>query len=82
MTDFKGQHFEPLPFGSGRRIFAGIATAVPTVEFTLANLLYCFDWELPMGMKTQDIDMEGNGGLTTYRKTPLFLVPVKSYCMG
>ena len=80
--DFRGQHFELLPFGSGRRICPGISMGVPTMEFALANLLYCFDWELPMGMKTQDIDMEETGGITTYRKTPLFLVPIKYHCVG
>ena len=80
--DYKGQHFELLPFGSGRRMCVGIAMGVPTVEFTLANLLYCFDWELPVGMKTEDIDMEETEGLSTYRKTPLCLIPIKSHCVG
>ena len=56
--------------------------AVPTLEFTLANLLHYFDWELPMGMKTQDIDMEETGSISTHRKTPLCLVPIKSHCVG
>ena len=74
-VDFKGQNFELLPFGAGRRICPAIAMAVSVVEYTLANLLYCFDWELPKGM--QDLDMEEMGGITTHRKTPLCLVPIK-----
>ena len=60
----------------------GIAMGVPIVEITLANLLYCFDWELPVGMKTEYIDMEETGGLNTYRKTPLCLIPIKSHYVG
>jgi len=28
-----------------------------TVELALANLLYNFDWEMPQGLKAEDIDM-------------------------
>lgn len=77
--DFKGQHFEYLPFGSGRRICPGMHMASITVEIILANLLYHFDWTLPNGMKTEDINMEEKAGisLTVSKKTPLILVPVK-----
>jgi hypothetical protein len=50
---------------------------VANVELVLANLLYCFDWELPEGMKEQDIDMEETGQLVFRKKVPLSLVPVK-----
>ena len=51
--------------------------AVVTMEFKLANLLYCFDWELPEGMGSEDMSMEQTGGLTVHKKTPLLLVPTK-----
>uniref|UniRef100_A0A0E0Q6T1 Cytochrome P450 n=1 Tax=Oryza rufipogon TaxID=4529 RepID=A0A0E0Q6T1_ORYRU len=41
--DFRGSHFELVPFGSGRRICPGIAMAVASLELVVANLLYCFD---------------------------------------
>ncbi|KAJ4710981.1 Cytochrome P450 [Melia azedarach] len=77
-VDFRGQHFEYLPFGSGRRICPGINMGVATSELALANLLYCFDWKLPNGMKEDDINMEESTGvsLTLCKKTPLILVPV------
>ncbi|OIT39480.1 cytochrome p450 83b1 [Nicotiana attenuata] len=64
--DFKGQDFELLPFGAGRRGCPGIALGVATVELVLSNLLYAFDWELPCGMNIQDIDTDVLPGLTIY----------------
>ncbi|CAD6207685.1 unnamed protein product [Miscanthus lutarioriparius] len=49
VVDFNGTHFELVPFGAGRRMCPGMAMGVATMEFTLANLLYCFDWELLEG---------------------------------
>jgi 4-hydroxyphenylacetaldehyde oxime monooxygenase len=69
-VDFNGAHHEFIPFGAGRRICPGLAMGATNVEFTLANLLCCFDWTLP-----EDVSMEETGGLTFHRKTPLVLVP-------
>ncbi|KAF0909277.1 hypothetical protein E2562_033592 [Oryza meyeriana var. granulata] len=80
-VDFKGFHFELLPFGSGRRICPGIAVGVVNVELAVANLLYCFDWKLPKGMKEEDINMDEVGQLAFRKKVPLYVVPVKhGYC--
>ncbi|KAG6708146.1 hypothetical protein I3842_06G066000 [Carya illinoinensis] len=55
--------------------------ATSTIELALANLLYCFDWKLSPGMKEEDINMDESLGLslTTSKKTPLNLVPVKLF---
>jgi cytochrome P450 len=79
--DYKGQHFQLLSFGAGRRGCPGIYMATTTMELALANLLYFFDWKLPYGMKEEDINMEELVGLclTTNKKTPLSLVPIKLF---
>nr|CAB3470714.1 unnamed protein product [Digitaria exilis] len=74
-TDFNGTHFEFTPFGSGHRICPGMAMAVANIEFTLANLLCCFDWELPHGVRKEDISMQEAGSLAFQKKMPLVLVP-------
>ncbi|KAF2291933.1 hypothetical protein GH714_042275 [Hevea brasiliensis] len=75
--DFRGQHYELLPFGGGRRGCPGISMGIVTVELALANLLFCFDWKLPYNMKEEDLNMEEAAGLTTYKKEALMLVPIK-----
>ncbi|CAI8585909.1 unnamed protein product [Vicia faba] len=72
--DFKGQDFELIPFGSGRRVCPGLNMGVVTVELLLANLLYLFDWEMPEGVKRDDIDFDNLPGLVQHKKNPLCLV--------
>jgi cytochrome P450 len=72
--DFRGKHFELLPFGAGRRGCPGIDFAVQILELALANLLLRFDWELPHGLRREDIDMEEAFGLSVHKKLPLCLV--------
>ncbi|XP_024952888.2 cytochrome P450 71B36-like isoform X2 [Citrus sinensis] len=77
--DFKGQHFELIPFGAGRRICPGIQMGIATVDLALANLLYKFDWEMPFGMHNDDLDFDALPGLAVHKKNPLCLVPRYHY---
>ncbi|KAK9119889.1 hypothetical protein Scep_017982 [Stephania cephalantha] len=74
---YKGQHFEFVPFGAGRRICPGMGMGVAMAELALANLLYCFDWELPSEMGEEAINMDETVGLTVHKKYDLRLVPVE-----
>lgn len=73
-VDLEGHGFELIPFGEGRRICPAKHLALLVVELVLANLLYCFDWELPNGMRIEDIDMDEATGITVHRKSALWLV--------
>ena len=48
--------------------------AFAALDLILANLLYSFDWELPQGMKKEDIDTEVLPGVTQHKKNPLCVV--------
>ena len=73
--DMKGQNFELVPFGAGRRSCPGMIMAIVTVELALANLLYKFDWEMPVGMKKEDLDLDSLPGIIMHKKHALCLVP-------
>ncbi|KAI9156089.1 hypothetical protein LWI28_000312 [Acer negundo] len=75
-VDYKGLHFHLIPFGAGRRGCPGIPFGVAAVEYTLANILYWFDWKLPGGaIDHEKLDMNEVYGLTVPKKFPLSLVP-------
>ncbi|KAK9048679.1 hypothetical protein SSX86_018641 [Deinandra increscens subsp. villosa] len=75
--DFGRDRFEMLPFGGGRRSCPAMNTAPANVEFVIASLVYWFDWELPKGMKSEELNMEEGGTLVLGKKVPLCLVPTK-----
>lgn len=69
--DYRGQDFQLIPFGAGRRGCPGIAFAMASNELMLANLVHRFDWELPNGVKGEDLDVLEHPGVTVKRKNPL-----------
>ena len=76
-VDFRGQNYKLIPFGAGRRVCPAIHIGAVTVELTLANLLYSFDWEMPAGMNKEDIDFDVIPGLTMHKKNALCLMAKK-----
>lgn len=73
--DVKGNDFELIPFGAGRRGCPGIVYATVANELVLANLVHQFNWELPGGTAgVEALDMSETVGLTMHRKTPLIAV--------
>ncbi|CBI38004.3 Cytochrome P450 84A1 [Vitis vinifera] len=73
--DFKGSHFEFIPFGSGRRSCPGMQLGLYGLDLAVAHLVHCFSWELPDGMKASDLDMSDLFGLTAPRAIQLVAVP-------
>lgn len=72
--DVKGQHFELLPFGSGRRMCPGYVLGLKVVTSIIGNLLHGFNWKLPDNMKNEELSMDEVYGLGTTRKYPLVAV--------
>ncbi|CAH1424353.1 unnamed protein product [Lactuca virosa] len=76
-VDFGGGNCEMVPFGGGRRSCPAMNTVPATIESMMANLLYWFDWEVPDGVKNEDLNMLEEGSLVVRKKLPLCLVPKK-----
>ncbi|KAB5573692.1 hypothetical protein DKX38_000886 [Salix brachista] len=70
--DYSGSDFNYFPFGSGRRICAGIAMAERMFLYFLATLLHSFDWKLPAGEK---VDLTEKFGIVLKLKNPLVATP-------
>ncbi|XP_019180703.1 PREDICTED: cytochrome P450 82A4-like [Ipomoea nil] len=69
--DVKGNHFEIIPFGSGRRMCPGITLGLQMVHLILACLIQSFDMQRP---SIEPIDMAQSPGLTSPKATPLHVL--------
>lgn len=72
-VEYWGNHLHFLPFGSGRRICAGLPLAGRMVVHVLASLLHAFEWSLPNGV--EEVDLSEKFGLVVKKAKPLFAVP-------
>ncbi|KAK4400333.1 Flavonoid 3',5'-hydroxylase [Sesamum angolense] len=72
--DFSGNSFHYLPFGSGRRICAGLPLAERMLMYLLASLLHSFEWKLD----SEIIDMSYTFGAFLRKSTPLLAIPTPS----
>ncbi|KAK6259732.1 hypothetical protein SCA6_014206 [Theobroma cacao] len=70
-VDILGQHFELIPFGSGRRSCPGMSWALQVIRLTIARLLQGFDLATPLNAP---VDMTEEPGGTMSKATPLHLV--------
>ena len=72
--DVRGQNYELLPFGSGRRSCPGMSLALQMMQLTLATLLHSFEMFTPLN---EPVDMTMSTGLVNIKATPLdvFLIP-------
>ncbi|KAK9073551.1 hypothetical protein SSX86_007875 [Deinandra increscens subsp. villosa] len=77
--DYKGLHFELLPFGAGRRGCPGIQFAVVMYELVLANVIYKFNLSLPNGAEGKDLDMSVKNSITLHKKSPLLVTATSRF---
>lgn len=75
--DVRGQSFQFLPFGSGRRSCPGTSLALQVVHATLAAVIQCFDWKVGDGAAGTGgtVEMEEGPGISLPRAKPLVCVP-------
>nr|GEW72629.1 cytochrome P450 CYP82D47-like [Tanacetum cinerariifolium]GEY96206.1 cytochrome P450 CYP82D47-like [Tanacetum cinerariifolium] len=69
--DVKGQQFELLPFGSGRRMCLGMSFGLEAVQFILASIIHGLELQ---NMSNDHTDMTESPGLTNHKATPLELL--------
>uniref|UniRef100_A0A5B6Z218 Putative geraniol 10-hydroxylase n=1 Tax=Davidia involucrata TaxID=16924 RepID=A0A5B6Z218_DAVIN len=75
-VDVRGQDFELIPFGAGRRICPGLPLAIRMVHLMLGSLINSFDWKLEDGIAPKDMDMEEKFGITLQKARPLYAIPI------
>ncbi|XP_062117601.1 cytochrome P450 93A3-like [Humulus lupulus] len=76
--DVRGQNFNLLPFGSGRRGCPGTSLALLIIQTSLACMIQCFEWRIFEGLNDK-VDVEEGPGLTLVRAHPLICVPVSRF---
>ncbi|XP_061364933.1 flavonoid 3'-monooxygenase-like isoform X2 [Gastrolobium bilobum] len=74
-VDVRGNDFEVIPFGAGRRICVGMSLGLRVVQLLTANLAHAFDWELENGLNPEKLNMDEAYGLTLQRAVPLSVHP-------
>lgn len=74
--DVRGQDFELIPFGAGRRICPGLPLAIRMIPMMLGSLLNNFDWKLDTSNQHETLDMTEKFGITLQKVNPLCVVPI------
>ncbi|XP_058772963.1 2-hydroxyisoflavanone synthase-like [Vicia villosa] len=81
-VDVRGQNFQLLPFGSGRRMCPAVNLATAGMATLLASIIQCFDLQVPglhgEILKGDDakVSMKERAGLTVPRAHNLVCVPL------
>ncbi|KAK9921137.1 hypothetical protein M0R45_029662 [Rubus argutus] len=76
-VDYKGQHYEFIPFGAGRRMCAGVPLGHRMLHLTLGLLLHQFDWALDGNVTKETMNWDDRLGITMRKSEPLLAVPTK-----
>ncbi|KAG9450853.1 hypothetical protein H6P81_010818 [Aristolochia fimbriata] len=70
-VDLKGQHFQFIPFGSGRRACPGATLALSVLRLAAARLLHAFEWQLAPSQSCSAMDMSEGPGLSSPKAIPV-----------
>ncbi|XP_047330960.1 geraniol 8-hydroxylase-like [Impatiens glandulifera] len=76
--DVRGQDFELVPFGGGRRVCIGLSLAMRVIPTVLGSLINSFHWKTVGGelLQPKDLDNEEKFGFTLQRANPLLVIPI------
>ncbi|XP_059657449.1 flavonoid 3'-monooxygenase CYP75B137-like [Cornus florida] len=74
--DYYGNNLQYLPFGSGRRICAGLPLAERMLMYILASLLHSFEWQMPKG---EELDLSEKFGIVMKKTTSLIAIPSQRF---
>lgn len=69
--NYKGNNFELIPFGAGKRICPGLALAHRQMHLVVASLVHNFEWKLADDLMPEEMNMDEEFGLTLKRVHPL-----------
>ncbi|XVE94790.1 hypothetical protein REPUB_Repub02eG0039700 [Reevesia pubescens] len=69
--DVRGQNYEFIPFGNGRRVCPGISFALQVLHLSLASLLQAFEITT---LFDEPVDMVEGAGLTNLKASPLEVI--------
>lgn len=72
--EVRGQHYQLLPFGSGRRGCPGTSLALNVAQTTLAAMIQCFEWKGGEEVGGS-VDMKEGPSFILSRAQPLNCVP-------
>ncbi|GMH27195.1 hypothetical protein Nepgr_029038 [Nepenthes gracilis] len=73
--DFKGNYFELIPFGAGRRICPGLPLASRILHLILGSLIQSFNWKLDGEIAPNNMDMNDKYGFTMHKAQSLIVIP-------
>nr|AQY76214.1 cytochrome P450 [Thapsia garganica] len=75
-TEYKGQNYQFIPFGAGRRMCPGLPLGHRVLPLILGSLLHHFDWKLCESVSGEiNIDMRETVGISARKVVPLRAVP-------
>ena len=72
--EVNGQHYQLMPFGTGRRQCPAWSMGLVTVPMLTASLVQAFDWSPPDGLNNFDMS-ESKSNVVPFRATPVQAVP-------
>nr|POE60333.1 cytochrome p450 93a2 [Quercus suber] len=72
----KGQSFNFVPFGAGRRGCPGTTLAFSMMNTAVATLVQCLDWKVSGEGDGTKVDMQSGPGMSLHMSHPLIVCPV------